>query len=207
MALAVPSLARIAPSESTLPALSLGLGCSFLIAWLRRADRRAGALAGVGFGALFLRGFDALAALGVLFFVLASRPRQRRFALSWAGSATALAWLAAWLHGQPLAQPRRRLFLAEELLYQLEGWSLAWLGVLAAGALGALAFPWRGEPWRPGAIEEPRHEALALLVLIALVLAALAVPFSPWSEGEALALVFAPCALLAGLLSIPPARV
>jgi hypothetical protein len=188
------------------PALSLALGAAFSIGWLRRADRRAGALAGVGFGSAFLGGCDALALAGVLVFVLASRPRQRWFACAWAGTAGGLALALAWLEGRALPAARGRALLAEELGIQLARWGIAWPILLGALVLGALSFRWRVEPWRPDQIEEPRRESIALGALLALACLALALPLSPWGEEEALVILFPPSVLLAALLLIPPAR-
>jgi hypothetical protein len=195
------------PVERMLPALSLTLGAACLPGWLRRADRRAGALAGVGFGSLFLGGVDPLALVAALVFVLASRPRQRRFALAWLGGSAALTGLLGWLASSPGLEPRGRLLFAREIAYQLELWGLAWPALLVALVLGALSFPWRGVEWQPGLVEEPRREALALAALLAGCGAALAVPFSPWFEADALVILFPLGALLAGLLLIPPVRV
>lgn len=189
------------------PAVSLGMGATFLVGWLRRADRRAGALAGIGFGSLFLGGCEALALVGALVFVLASHARQRRFALGWVGTVGALSLLLAWLHGRILPAPRGRLWLAGELGFQLESWGLTWPAVLGALALGALSFRWQAGEWQPGVIEEPRREVLALLALVLLAGLALALPISPWAEAQMLAILFSPCVLLAGLLLIPPERV
>ncbi len=204
MALACAPLEGLVTLDALLPALSLGTGAAFLVGWLRRADRRAGALAGIGFGSLFLGGCEALALAGALVFVLASHPRQRRFALGWVGTTASLALVLAWLHGHALPPPRGRLLLGGELSFQLERWGLAWPAVLSALLLGALSFRWRADEWKPGAIEEPRRETLALLALVTLAFSSLAWPSSPWAEVEVLVILFPPCALLAGLLLIPP---
>ncbi|MSR62841.1 MAG: hypothetical protein EXS08_10405 [Planctomycetes bacterium] len=191
-------------------ALALGLGASALIPWLRRHDRRAGALAALGFGALFLNGADPLALAGVLLFVLASHRRQRLFALAWATGASLSALALVFLTGGAVLDGRGRgldLVQLRERALDLSSYGLGWPSVALALGLGALAFPWRARAWASGEIESPRREALALVVLLVLVCAALALPASPWSEEEALVIAFPLCALLAGLLLIPPERV
>jgi peptidoglycan/LPS O-acetylase OafA/YrhL len=100
--------------------------------------------------------------------------------------------------------PRGRLALADEVLHQLATFGVAWPALLGALVLGALCFEWRGPTWKPGAIEVPKREALALGALLAASAAALALPWSPRFEAEALVALFPLCALLAGLLLIPP---
>jgi len=200
----------LAVHEAFPTALALGLGASALIPWLRRHDRRAGALSALGFAALFLNGADPLAFAGVLLFVLASRPRQRGFALAWAGGASLLALVLVFVtHGAPL-EGRWRPWIcdvATERALDLSTFGLAWPIVGVALVLGLLAFPWRARPWAPGEIEAPRREAGALVTLLGLAVAAFLLPASPWSEEEALVILFPLCALVAGLLLIPPERV
>lgn len=188
-------------------AVALGCGAAYLVPWLRRADRRAGVLAGLFFAAPFLLGWDPLMLAGPLVLVAASHPRQRRFALTVCASAAAVCFFAGtWSQG---ASPRARLLLARELAGDAldpTSWALAWPLVVLAIGVGALAFPWRAPDWRPGAIEVPRREALALAALVGLVALALACPASRFLEPAALVIAFPPCALLAGLVSIPPER-
>lgn len=197
------------------PALGLAMGASFLVPWIRRADRRAGLLSACGFGSLFWFGLDPLALLAAPVFVLASHPRQRRFALvSFATiGATSLAlsrFLAGGADRAAEALAHRRMLWPSVLREQaLDGelWGLAWPLVGAALVLGLLSFPWRAVAWQPGTIEEPRREVRALTALLGLALLALSLPASRWFEQDALATLFPLCALLAGLLLIPPGRV
>jgi len=191
------------------PALSLGLGASFLIPWLRRADKRAGVLAMLGFGSVFGAGPSLLGLVGPSVFFLFSHPRQRRFA----GIGVALSSLfflgAGSLAGHRAPIRGRLLWLSEIASHALDTsiWGLAWPAVLAALVLGALAFEWRSVEWKLGTIEPPRREARALLALVLLACAALAPPFSPWGEEEVLVILFPLCALLAGLLLIPEEQI
>lgn len=199
----------VASEGVALRALALALGAAALVPWLRRHDRRAGALAGIGFGSLFLGGPDPLAFAAALVFVSASHPRQRRFAASWVGAAGALAALA-WLlapHGLVLTARARLLYasLFLEQAFDAETWGLAWPLLGLGLVLGALTIPWR-EPHSREPIEAPRREALALASLVAACALALLVPLSPWGEEEALALLFAPATLLVGLVLLPDAR-
>ncbi len=196
--------------DGTGPALGLTLGASFLVPWIRRADRRAGLLSAYGFGSLFWFGLDPLALVSVPVFVLASHPRQRRFA-SIAVAAigvTSFALSRLFTSEAAFGTPRRVLSasILRDFALDREVWSLAWPLVIAALVLGALSFPWRSEPWAPGTIEEPRREVRALAVLLALALGALSLPASNWFEQDALEALFPLCALLAGLLLVPPER-
>jgi hypothetical protein len=187
-------------------AAALGAGAASLVPWLRRADSRAGLLAGVFLAAPLLIARDALAWVGLAVFVGAAHPRQRPFA---AKTAAACALLFAWFGWLQAGPARGRMLQAEELLrlsLELDLWALAWPLVLCACLLGALAFPWRAPPWSPGTIEPPRRESLAVAALVGLVAIALALPASPWFEPEALLILFPPAALLAGLVLIPPER-
>ncbi len=189
-------------------AAALGGGAAWLVPWLRRADRRAGLLAALFFAAPCLFPLEPVVVAGPLVLVVASRPRQRRFALL-AALAAVLACLAAGVafYG---ADSRGRAFLADVLVARAldtQAWGLAWPLVVAALVLGALTFAWRGPEWRPGEIEEPRREVLALASLLGLVVLALATPAARAFEPEALVVLFPLAALLAGLLVIPPERV
>lgn len=201
------------------PALGLGLGACFLVPWLRRADRRAGAVVGLAFGSLYLSGPEPLAFAASSVFVLASHARQRRFAALWLGVPALLCALRAWAapllyntygsYGDNVVGPRRTLsgwFLREQAL-DPDLWGLAWVIVIVALALGAATFPWRPRPWVQGTVEPPRREALALVALLCGAVLSLALPLSPWYEEDALRILFPLCALLAGLVLIPPERV
>jgi len=188
-------------------AAALACGAAYLVPWLRRADKRAGVLAALFFAAPWLFGWDPIALVGPIVLVAASHPRQRRFAIV-ASASAALAFFAGglWSHGLE----RGRLLLGRELAgdaLDVERWGLAWPIVLVALLVGAASFPWRGSAWQSGAIEEPRREALALAALVALTALALACPGSRALEPAALVILFPPCALLAGMLAIPPERV
>jgi hypothetical protein len=171
-------------------AVALGAGAAYLVPWLRRADRRACALAALFLAAPLLRGWDPLALAGPVVLVAASHRAQRRFALAAAAAAcVAFALLGLWR----VLPGRERLLIAPELAriaFDTRLWGLAWPAVLAAGALGALgalsalACDRRAarEPWSPGTIDPPRREALAVLALVVRAGAARALPVSPWSE-------------------------
>ena len=203
-----PARAALADTYGMLAGLglaaALGCGAAYLVPWLRRADKRAGLLAALFFGAPFLLDLDPLMLAGPLVLVLGSRKPQRVFALS----AAATASLACAAVGLQNSWPGRgRLLLARELAAEAldsSTWGLAWpLAALALG-VGALTFPWRGEPWQPGTIEVPRREVLALVALLVLSGLALSCSASRFFEADALLLLFPPLALLAGLLVIPP---
>jgi hypothetical protein len=209
-ALSVPSGALHPGSSSGLgPALSIGLGASFLVPWLRRADKRAGLLAALGFGGLFANGPALLGLVGPVVMISASHARQRRFAAS-ALLACSLIFLLGSLAAGRSQSSRGRLLCLPEILSEslaFSDWGLAWPVLLAALALGALTFPWRGPEWIPGTIEEPRREARALIALIVLAGGVLALPSAPWAEADLPLIFFPPCSLLAGPLLIPPERV
>jgi hypothetical protein len=203
-----PGALHSGPTSGLAPALSMALGASFLVPWLRRADRRAGCLAALGFGSLFADGATLLGLAGPAAMILGSHARQRRFAAS-ALLAFSLAFLLAALAAGRPTGPRGRLLWLPELLsgaLASSGWGLAWPLLSAALVLGAFTFPWRGPEWTPGTIEEPRREVRALVVLIVLAGAALALPSAPWAEVDLPVIFFAPCSLLVGLLLIPPER-
>jgi hypothetical protein len=187
--------------------LALVLGASFLVPWLRRADRRAGALAALALGTTFLGGPGPLPIAAALVLVLASHPRQRAFAAAWVGATGAACAARAWLAPLGATIPEDRRLLAFEVLrdaaLETETWGLAWPILLSALLLGLLAFRWREVPWEKGRIDPPRREALAVGALFLAGAAAIPLPASPWLEGDALQMLFAPAALLAGLLLIP----
>jgi len=135
----------------------------------------------------------------------ASHARQRRFATI-ALIACALPFL---LVSEPEPGRARLLWLPEILSGALSfpEWGLAWPLLAAALVLGALTFPWRAVEWTPGTIEEPRQEARAIGALVVLAAGAVALPSAPWAEVDVLLIFFLPCALLAGLLLLPPERV
>jgi hypothetical protein len=216
--LLVPSGALHAgPTSGLTPASSMGIGASFLVPWLRRSDKRAGLLAALGFGSLFAIGPTLLGMVGPGVMVFASHPRQRRFAATTLLACALPFFLLAFLLRMPERfavvrpdAPRGRLLWLPEILSDAlapSDWGLAWPLLVAALVLGALTFPWRGEDWTPGTIEEPRREVRALTALIALAGAAVALPSAPWAEVDLPVIFFPPCALLAGLLLIPPERV
>jgi hypothetical protein len=190
-----------------LPALSLALGATFLVPWLRRADKRAGSLSALGFGSALLAGWDPLGFAGVATLLVASRRSQRAFALR-ASVCAALVFALPSLLGKDSFRRDRLLWGRNLLDWALDrhAWGLAWLSIAVALLAGALTFRWRGEPWSSGSIDEPRREIRALLLLLVLSAGSLALPLSPWSEEQALAILFPPAALLAGLLVIPAER-
>lgn len=191
--------------------LGLGFGAAFLIPWLRHADRRAGALAAIGFGSLFLVGPDPLPLGAALVFVGSSPPRQRRFALLSIAivAAPVLARRAGSYTSHHIDHYPQHPHLALESLRDVvlwkSRWGLAWPLLAAALLLGALTFPWKARPVGAEAIEEPRREARALVALLLVACGAFACRgWNSWTEGEALLLVFPLVALLAGLLLAPP---
>jgi hypothetical protein len=187
-------------------AAALGAGAASLVPWLRRADRRAGLLAGLFLGTPLLMSRDTMAWAGLATYVGAAHPRQRPFALKTAAAGALLfAWFG-WMHAGP---SRGRPLQTDEslrLALELDIWGLAWPLVLLAALLGAWSFPWKPVPWTPGAIEAPRREVLALTSLVLLLALGLALPSSPWFEPQALVILFPPLALLSGLLVLPPER-
>jgi hypothetical protein len=153
-------------------------------------------------------------------FVLVSHVRQRRFAAAWALGVGAVCFARAWfaplryeVWGTPeLGHERHALrrslwdwVLREEAL-DTEVWGRAWPIVLGALALGLVTLRWRATPWTPGAIEEPRREALAVAAVLVASAGSMLLPVSPWYEADALRILFAPALLLAGLLLVPPER-
>jgi len=186
------------------PLVGLALGATGLVGWVRRADRRAGALAGLGFGALALTGPDPLALAGPLVLVAASAPRQRRFALTWTGASALACGLAAWRSGGYTG--RGRGLLMPELVDQAlrgDDWGLLWPAGLVALVLGLLTLHARSSA---RTIDPPVREAWALVALLVLAGAALVPAASPWFEGQALVLLAPLLALAAGLALLPPAR-
>ena len=190
-----------------LPALALGAGGTFSVAWLRRADRRAGVLAATSFASVLAESFDPLALAGLATLISASRRPQRPFVLRTSIGAALVFAVPAWLAGDPFQ--RGRWLRARELVDRAldwQDWGLAWPLVTLALVLGAASFPWREEAWSSASIEEPRREVRALARLVVLAALALALPISPWGEPDALVILFPPLALLAGLLALPAER-
>lgn len=142
--------------------IGLALGATFLVPWLRRADRRACWLSAIGFLATGLGGEPLLALLGLFVLVVCGPPEQGREAFVAALVPGALVVTVAF--DQPVQWqasvlasffrvPLWRAPLAAFLV------CLLWLpGVLRAGR----------EP-RP-AIDEPGRESIALLLLVLVAL-------------------------------------
>jgi hypothetical protein len=190
-------------SHEFVPLAGLGLGATALVPWLRRHDRRAGALAGLSFGALFLHHQDPLALAGGVVLLAASRPRQRAFAGAWFG-ATALASLLlgfGTLGGPELLERGRTGLVAWTTL--TSGFGLLLPGAALALALGLLTFPRRASP-QPGTLDEPRREGLALTALVVLVTLLVWPAASPWPMAAAHAFL-APILVLASTLVLTPA--
>jgi hypothetical protein len=187
-------------------AAAFGVGAASLVPWLRRADQRAGLLAGLFLAAPLLVARDPLAWTGLVIYVGAAHPRQRPFALR---TAAACALLFAWSGWHWAGPTRGRALRADELLrlaFELDLWALTWPLTLLGLGLGAALFPWKTTAWTQGVIEAPRREARAIAALCVLLALGLATPWSPWFEAEALLILFPPLALLAGLLVIPSER-
>ena len=191
-------------SAELAPLLALGLGAASLVNWLRRHDRRAGALAGLAFGAVFLNAWDPLALAGPLVLLVFSRPRQRAFVAAWSGASALVCGLVG-IFARTLPE-RGHALSAAELLPARADWGLLLSGALVALALGVLTFPWRAAPV-PGAPEEPRREAPALMTLLGSALFLAWLPSSPWSAPAVLSLLATPLVLATGLWLVPPARV
>ncbi|HEX6883791.1 MAG TPA: hypothetical protein VF530_10445 [Planctomycetota bacterium] len=193
-------------TEELALAAALGAGAASLVPWLRRADRRAGLLAGVFLAAPLLVTRDPLAWVGLTVLVGAAHPRQRPFLLKAAGvCALAFVWIG-WMWSGPARGRALQMDELVRLALLREDWALAWPLVLLAVLLGVWSFPWRPATWTPGTIEAPRREVVAVASLVGLAGATLALPLSPWFEGQALLILFPPLALLAGLLALPPER-
>jgi len=228
---ATPGLQVAAGSGSRHVALALffGAGAALLVPWLRRADRRAGALAAVAFAACAAS--DAagwpLALAGLFVLVLCTQRVERAFVAGWsAGSMAliALPWLAllarefgegealegAHQHGQ------RALLACARELADVGRWGIVWVAsaVVLALALGGV----RGGIRRPGAsfaiaaVDEPGRELAALGLLAALAVPAIAaqVLLQPGAAGAACAgglVALAPvAALAAGLVLVRSER-
>lgn len=190
-------------SAELAPLLALGLGATAMVPWLRRHDRRAGALAGLAFGAVFLNAWDPLALAGPVVLLVFSRPRQRAFAAAWTGASVSVCALVGF--SARTLPGRGRALGAADLLTARAEWGLLVGGAFLALALGLLTFPWRTAP-ATAAPEEPRREASALMTLLGCALFLASLPASPWSAPAVLTLLAAPLVLTAGLLVIPPAR-
>lgn len=187
-------------SAELAPLAALGLALPSLVAWLRRHDRRAGVLAGIGFGAVLLNSWDPLAAAGAGTLLAFSRARQRGLATgALLASALPCALVGAFARTLP---PR-----GEPLDLTGLDWIGPWFGLLLPGALlglalGALTFGWR-EGATSGASEPPRREALAVLTWLALALLLVLPEASPWPPEQSLVLLLPAAVLATGLLLVP----
>jgi hypothetical protein len=186
-------------SHDFVPLCGLALGATALVPWLRRHDRRAGALAGLAFGALFLNRWDPLALAGGVVLLAFSRPRQRAFAAGWFGASAAASTLLG-LFAPALASDSGRTGLL--VLETTSGFGLLLPGAVLALALGFVTFDWRSGR-SPGAIEEPRREGLAVVALATLVFLLVQPEASPWSVAAARTFL-APVLVLAAMLLLAP---
>jgi hypothetical protein len=166
---------RLGGGSQLLTQLPIAAGCAFLVGWLRRADRRDGALAAIGFASTAWAsptlGFAGLAAL-----VAGTHANGRRFA-------TIAAIAAAALVALPQSFPFTRVTLEGEFEHLLEGAPVPALvigpdalryALLALVSVTAIAFECgvRGGALRESGAQDdaPRREVRALLVFVALAL-------------------------------------
>lgn len=190
-------------SHDFVPLCGLALGATALVPWLRRHDRRAGALAGLGFGALFLNHWDPLALAGGVVLLAFSHPRQRAYAAGWFG-ASVLVSTVLGLFTPALAPDREQTGLL--VLGTTNGFGLLLPGAALALALGLATFDWRARR-SPGELDEPRREGLAVVALAALVVVLVRPEASPWSVAAARTFLAPLLVLAATLLVTPKARV
>lgn len=192
-------------SHEFVPLAGLGLGATALVPWLRRHDRRAGALAGLSFGALFLHHWDPLALAGGVVLLAASRPRQRAFAGAWFGASAFASLLLGLgpLGGRELVERGRVEALG--LTWTSSGFGLLVPAAASALVLGLLTFPWRAKSV-PGIGEEPRREGLALTALVVLMLLLVRPAASPWPIAAAYTFLAPVLVLASTLLLVPTAR-
>lgn len=192
-------------SHEFVPLAGLALGATALVPWLRRHDRRAGALAGLSFGALFLHHWDPLALAGGVVLLAASRPRQRAFAGAWFGASALASLLLGFgsLGGRELLERGRSGVVAWTAV--TSGFGLLFPGAGLALVVGLATFPWRARP-HPGALDEPRREGVALTALVVMVILLVRPAASPWPMAAAHAFLAPLLVLASTLLLVPAAR-
>jgi hypothetical protein len=226
----LPVLGAAAGSADVTVALFVAGGAAMLVPWLRRADRRAGALAILAFAAAALaapRGLPCAVAGLIAAVALAPRPLRGRAALG-AGLAGLLIVLPAYAQQleyglrAPLVDlsapgPAGRAGALIGAAAARDVYGIGWPLAAAAGVWGLLRLR-RTRPGPAGTVEPARRElvALVLLVGIALALSALApVTYARWADEEGAglflaALVLQPlapvAALIAGLVLVRPER-
>jgi hypothetical protein len=223
---ATPGLQLAAASGSRDIALALffGAGAALMVPWLRRADRRAGALAAVAFAACAACTASGwpFALAGLVALVACTHRVERLFVAGWsAGSmgVLALPWLALLAResgneNAVLADRIEELRACASELADSGRWGILWIAsaIVLALALGGM----RGGLWRRGArpapagVDEPGRELGALGLLSALAALAIAAqillqPASAACSGGLAAL--APvAALAAGLVLVRSER-
>jgi len=198
-----------APLLVSLPgALALGLGAVFLIPWVRRADRRAGALSAIGFSVLGLFGQPVLALAGLGALVLASNRVQRRFALAAGLASAAVVVLATGIDRLSSASPASGPDWAGlgSLALDLGRWGLLWFVFLPTIAWAPIALLRAKRAHDHGEIDDVERELRALLALTALVLGVLLPRTRGVGVHDALVYLFPIAVLMIGLTWIRTER-
>ncbi|HVS10910.1 MAG TPA: hypothetical protein VMS76_13665 [Planctomycetota bacterium] len=215
-------LAAMSGSRDVALALLFGAGAALMVPWLRRADRRAGALAAVAFAACAACAASGwpLALAGLVALVACTHRVERLFVAGWsAGSmgVLALPWLAllareSGSESAVVADRMEELRACASELADAGRWGILWIAsaIVLALALGGM----RGGLWRRGArpatagVGEPERaqllSALAALAIAAQILLQPAVAGAACSGG--LAALAPVAALAAGLVLVRSER-
>ncbi len=204
LALPVAATAWFPLNMASPAALALGLGACALVPWLRRADRRAGALSAIAFAALFVWGRPLLALAGLLVLVSASPEPMKRFAAGVGLLSGALFLASAGFDvfqqtAVAPAIPDGRRIIQEALS---SSFGIAWILAIPTivASFAALA-PRRRMP-EPDAIEDTVRETRALLGLLCLALLVLLPRARQEGTLDLLVTLYPLIALLGGLVWI-----
>jgi len=221
--LATPVLQRHIDLTGLAAVAAAAMGASFLVAWLRRGDERAGVLSAIGFAILALFTNAAWIA-GIAVLVIASHSNARRRVL--VASALAVLMIGAGIRGfgegphgflllddaSPGAMSDAEVLGDTTLLRAIAQWQLwgaTWITLglsLTALALGVRGAQHAAAPDRPGR----ELVALVVVVIATLGLHVVAHAFDPRHPGERalgagqeLALLLPAAALIIGLVLAP----
>ena len=176
----------------------LGAGASFLIGWLRRADRRAACLSAASFAACAASGQTLLGVAGALTLVVTGKRPQRAWA---AGAAAAALLLVAW--------PAHELFARGAQTAPVGSapgsvWLVVWLALLAALVTTRIAWERRARTadvaHEPDSVSSPFDEVRGLLSLLLLGTLACGPWSGAWGWGALPAHLFPVAVLLGGLV-------